>query len=292
MESRPNSPLSLFDDVADLDLEDGTEDDDLLPAFAVAEREVAKEAHDAAPPRVIPPSMRERLHNAATCIDLAAAEGAALKCRLNPHPQQRTSWKNVVKETSATIAANPRTAQQNKHVWSGKPVNLLTFSAGADTLYWGRYKCVGGEPRTFELRRDDGDPLGRKLLSQMPTVAENALAPKYRSRLEESYVEHFRHCGVDAVYEPLTLRLGAREYTPDFVVSEAPHAPVLIEIKGMVVDEELETCKRVAAMGHHICLLFGDPEECAEHCFEWLPYASEPRRTLPALLRVLAGVPA
>ena len=53
MESRPNSPLSLFDDVADLDLEDGTEDDDLLPAFAVAEREVAKEAHDAAPPRVI-----------------------------------------------------------------------------------------------------------------------------------------------------------------------------------------------------------------------------------------------
>ena len=112
--------------------------------------------------------------------------------------------------------------------------------------------------------------------------------PLFRSRLEEAWAERFKTCSIEVEYEPITLRLGGKEYTPDFMIAAPPHAPLLIEIKGAVVNSEIELCKAVALKGFHIVLVFGDVDDfCANSCFEFLPYTSESRRSVPALMRVL-----
>ena len=253
-------------------------------------------------PRVIPPQMRARLHNTAMCIDINAAEGVAIKCRVAAQARtryggandetRRGSWTNVVDGVSASIAANLKTTMQNRAVWSGAPVNLLTFSTGADTLYWGKYTCTGGEhanPPRFELKRIDDDERAAELLAGMPTIETNLQKPMYRSRLEKAYADLFESCGYRAVYEPVTLRLGVREYTPDFMVSIPPYMPLLIEIKGAVVDEELELCAQVSALGFYIVLVFGNASEvCDNSCFEYVPFSSKPRRRVPPILRAIA----
>ena len=54
------------------------------------------------------------------------------------------------------------------------------------------------------------------------------------------------------------------------------------------MNSEIELCKAVALKGFHIVLVFGDVEDfCANSCFEFAPYATEPRRSIPALMRTL-----
>jgi len=238
-------------------------------------------------PRIVPPSMRASLHSAATCIDMYAREGLSMKCRVGA---TRSAWTNRVEGRVASVSVNTRTPALNSEVWSGKPVHLLTFHTGADTYYHGRFRCVGGTPTTFELERLDDDERARALLQSMPTLEQAVERPLFRSRLEETWAERFKARGVEAEYEPITLRVCSKEYTPDFSIAAPPHAPLLVEIKGAVVNSELELCKAVARKGFHIVLVFGDVDDfSANSCFEFVPFASEPRRSVPALMRTLVA---
>ena len=310
---RPRSPLSLFDHVEDLghryepaagdrgDAEDAEDAEDLCPpspppptrtrmvpptVHPRGDKHIeAKNEEEPSYPRVVPPSMRASLHSATTCIDLYAHEGLSMKCRVGA---TRSAWTNRVEGRTASISVNTRTQALNSEVWAGKPVHLLTFHTGADTYYHGRYTCIGGTPATFELERLDHDERARALLQSMPTVEQVVERPLFRSRLEETWAERFKACSIEVEYEPITLRVRSKEYTPDFVIAAPPHAPLLVEIKGAVVNSELELCSAVALKGFHIVLIFGDVDDfCANSCFEFLPYTSESRRSVPALMRTL-----
>ena len=196
-------------------------------------------------------------------------------------------WSNEVQGPTARIAVNSQTPRDNAAVRSGFPIHLLTFSSGADTMYWGRYVCVkvGNDEDNFHLKRIDQDHAANQLLSQMAPPSEEVV-PEFRSRLESCYDQLFQAMKLEALYEPITLRVLGREYTPDFMIREPPHAPLIIEIKGAVVDEELLRCAAVAELGFHVALLFGSADLMSdETCFQWMPYCKEPQRKLPALLR-------
>ena len=295
---RSASPVSLFDTVEDLGHPPAPQEEvpspstppltakaAAPPATPAALRHATEQQQPPSFPRLVPPSMRASLHSAATCIDMYAREGLSMKCRVGA---TRSAWTNRVDGRTASVSVNTRTPALNSEVWSGKPVHLLTFHTGADTYYHGRFRCVGGTPATFELERLDHDERARALLQSMPTVEQVVERPLFRSRLEEAWAERFKACSMEVEYEPITLRLGSKEYTPDFVIAAPPHAPLLVEIKGAVVNSELELCKAVALKGFHIVLIFGDVDDfCANSCFEFVPFASEPRRSIPALMRTL-----
>ena len=153
-------------------------------------------------------------------------------------------------------------------------------------MYWGRYVCakVGNDEDNFHLKRIDEDHAANQLLSQMAPPSRGG------SRVSVSagvlHDQLFQAMKLEALYEPITLRVLGREYTPDFMIREPPHAPLIIEIKGAVVDEELLRCAAVAELGFHVALLFGSADLMSdETCFQWMPYCKEAQRKLPALLR-------
>lgn len=273
---RRSSPITLFDDEVPMAMPMQVERED--PTAATATATPSPKAF----PRIIPSDMRDRLHSAPSCIDARTDGHLAIKCRVT---ERGGAWRNRVEGSRASIAVNRQTATDNARVRSGAPCHLLTFTTGADTFYWGRYRCVGGGADRFEMERIEDDPEAQALLAQLGAGFPSS--PAYRSRLERAYAERFKKGGVAARYEPVTLHLSeTRQYTPDFMISAPPHAPLLIEIKGAVVDEEIALCSRVALMGFHIALLFGDAAEMSDAtCFEFLPYQAEPARSLPALLR-------
>ena len=105
-------------------------------------------------PALIPHNQKALFHNKKSCIDIRDGHVHSIKANTN-----NRTWFNEVNADSATISINPRTKRDNRLVYASKePFHVLSFGCGADTYYWGRYKCVGGQrSKQFKLVYvDDG----------------------------------------------------------------------------------------------------------------------------------------
>ena len=197
-------------------------------------------------PVLIPHAAKAKLHNTNECICLRNGVAHAIKANTN-----NRTWINTVGLTHASIAMNPQTKKTNQAVRTAvNPIHLLSFGAGADTYYWGRYQCVGGT-QTFELEYvDDGCA---------SEFTESTTTAQFRSILEKTWDTEFDALGLKTVYEPATFALNNRkEYTPDFWL---PSSEWFVEIKGPPPTQvELDKCAQIAAKGFRIVLLHGPPD--------------------------------
>ena len=195
-------------------------------------------------PVLIPHAAKAKLHDTNECFCLRNGVAHAIKANTN-----NRRWVNSVGPSRASIAMNPQTKQTNQAVRTAtNPIHLLSFGAGADTYYWGRYRCVGGT-QTFELEYvDDGCA---------SEFAESTV--RFRSNLEKTWDVEFDALGLKTVYEPATFALNNRkEYTPDFWF---PASEWFVEIKGPPpTPVELDKCAQIASMGFRIVLLHGPPD--------------------------------
>merc|ERR1712195_150956 len=134
-------------------------------------------------PALIPHKKKHFFHRVKSCIDIRNGKVHAIKANTN----NRTCH-NEVNEKTAIISINPRTRRENKLVYtSTEPFHVLSFGCGADTYYWGRYKCVGGKG-VFNLEYvDDGD---------LAKCESDDLNGK-RSNLEGMWAKTFEKHGVD-----------------------------------------------------------------------------------------------
>lgn len=210
-------------------------------------------------PGLIPHRMKSMFHQANCCIDVRRGKVHAIKANL-----YNRIWHNTVGLESASISVNKKTVASNRLVRNAKePFHLLSYGTGADTMYWGRYICVGGTD-TFELEYvDDG------LLHLCETTATKSK----RSFLETLWADAFEKHGIKAIFEPVTARLPGepfgqiveRMYNPDFWL---PEANVFIEIKGPPPkDEEFLKCKLTRNLGFKIKMFHGSPDGFTE--YDW-----------------------
>lgn len=208
-------------------------------------------------PALIPHKMKALLHNKKSCIDVRDGQVYAIKANTN-----NRKWFNEVTPEEATISVNPRTKRENNLVYSSTtPFHVLSFGCGADTYYWGRYKCVGGQrEKQFKLVYVDDGSL------------EVCLAPgetNHRSRLESQWSEAFKRQGVEATFEPATIKLpDGSEYTPDFWL---PESSTFIEIKGPnPTKREFQKCAETRRLGFKIKMFHGSPSGFTE--YDWEQY--------------------
>lgn len=210
-------------------------------------------------PALIPHRLKFRFHNAKSCIDVRNGKVHAIKANL-----YNRIWHNEVKLQSASISINKRTVRENRLVRKAKePFHLLSYGTGADTMYWGRYICVGGTD-TFELVYvDDG------LLDLCETMATKSK----RSYLETLWADTFEEHNIAAIFEPVSTRLPGkpfgqvveRMYNPDFWL---PEAGIFIEIKGPPpTEEEFLKCKLTRDLGFKIKMFRGSPDGFTE--YDW-----------------------
>ena len=211
-------------------------------------------------PATIPHNLKDSFHNKRCCIDLRHGKVHAMKVNTN-----NRSWHNVVSASTASIAMNLKTRRENRMVRTQQePFHLLSFGCGADTQYWGRYRCSTVTPSTFELVYvDDGE-------------LSVCLAPGHcntsRSYLERQWDSAFAVAGVENVYEPATMKLPpcvtfpqGKEYSPDVWL---PASQTFIEIKGPVpTSEEFEKCRLTRQLGFPIQMFRGAPD--GFDCYVW-----------------------
>jgi len=202
-------------------------------------------------PRIIPQSKKDVLHNAKKCIDIRNNTVHAIKANTN-----NRKWHNEVNEKTAIISTNQYTPKDNKAVYEAvEPFHVLSFGSGANTLYWGRYICVGGAGEgVFRLKYvDDG-------------VLNELEEPKFRSKLEEKWEDIFEDQNLKRSYEPCTLLQTNREYTPDFYLWKKK---TFIEIKGPPPNQDdFHKCIETAKMGFSISLFHGPPNGFTEYKYE------------------------
>ena len=199
-------------------------------------------------PALIPHNQKALFHNKKSCIDIRDGQVHSIKANTN-----NRTWFNEVNADSATISINPRTTRDNRLVYtSTEPFHVLSFGCGADTYYWGRYKCVGGQRlKQFKLVYvDDGS-----LDACLPPGATN-----HRSQLETSWSKAFEKQGIAATFEPATMKLpDGTEYTPDFWL---PETSTFIEIKGPnPTKREFIKCVETRRLGFKIKMFHGSPSD-------------------------------
>ena len=201
-------------------------------------------------PALIPHKKKHFFHRVKSCIDIRNGKVHAIKANTN-----NRTWHNEVNEKTAIISINPRTRRENKLVYDSKePFHVLSFGCGADTYYWGRYKCVGGKG-VFNLQYvDDGD------LSKCESDGLNGK----RSNLEGAWAETFQKHGVDVTFEPATMKLSDKtEYTPDFWIRANNE---FIEIKGPPpTQREFDKCFETRKLGFNIRMFRGSPTNFDEY---------------------------
>lgn len=205
-------------------------------------------------PALIPHNLKPLFHSKKSCIDIRNGQVHSIKANTN-----NRKWFNEVTPTSATISINPRTARDNQAVYtSTEPFHVLSFGCGADTYYWGRYKCVGGKRnKQFKLVYvDDG------LLDACLSPGET----NHRSKLETSWAEAFKGQDIKATFEPATMKLSdGSEYTPDFWL---PETSTFIEIKGPnPTKREFLKCAETRRLGFNIKMFHGSPTDFVE--YDW-----------------------
>lgn len=199
-------------------------------------------------PALIPHNQKALFHNKKSCIDIRDGRVHSIKANTN-----NRTWFNEVNSDSATISVNPRTKRDNSLVYTSKePFHVLSFGCGADTYYWGRYKCVGGQrSKQFKLVYvDDGS-----MDACLPQGATN-----HRSKLETSWSKAFEKQGIAATFEPATMKLpDGTEYTPDFWL---PETSTFIEIKGPnPTKREFKKCAETRRLGFNIKMFHGSPSD-------------------------------
>jgi hypothetical protein len=199
-------------------------------------------------PALIPHKIKPLFHNKKSCIDIRGGKVHSIKANTN-----NRTWFNEVNNECATISVNPRTNRDNNLVYNSKePFHVLSFGCGADTYYWGRYKCVGGQGlKQFKLVYVDNGSL------------EACLPPgvvNHRSSLETSWSEAFEKQGITATFEPATMKLSdGTEYTPDFWL---PESSTFIEIKGPnPTKREFQKCTETRRLGFNIKMFHGSPSD-------------------------------
>jgi hypothetical protein len=192
-------------------------------------------------PALIPHNLKPLFHNKKSCIDVREGVVHSLKANTN-----NRTWHNEINLDSASISINPRTRRENRLVFTSKePFHVLSFGCGADTYYWGRYKCVS-KSGTFELEYvDEG------LLS-------SCVGSVHRSKLETKWSKTFEKNNIDAIFEPATMKLSDNtEYTPDFWL---PESNTFIEIKGPNPSKrEFTKCVETRRLGFKIKMFHGSP---------------------------------
>ena len=207
-------------------------------------------------PAKIPHALKSHFHNGRGCIDVRSGKAWCMKANTN-----NRKWRNVVSETSATVAINKRTKRENRLVGTA-PFHLISFGVGADTYYWGRYKCIKQDDY-FHLRYvDDGD-----LHLCMTNEETNT-----RSRLEERWLAAFNVAEKKHTFEPATMKFDpcetfptGKEYTPDVWLHEERE---FIEIKGpQPTDDEFEKCRLTTELGFKIKMFRGGPDGFT--CYDW-----------------------
>lgn len=205
-------------------------------------------------PALIPHRIKGLFHNKKSCIDIRDGQVHAIKVNTN-----NRTWFNEVTPVEATISANPRTIRANNAVYRSKePFHVLSFGCGADTFYWGRYKCVGGRRMNqFKLVYVDDGHL------------DACMAPgetNHRSKLETQWAAAFKEQGVEATFEPATIKLAdGTEYTPDFWL---PESSTFIEIKGPNPSKrEFAKCVQTRHLGFKIKMFHGPPTGFTE--YDW-----------------------
>jgi len=200
-------------------------------------------------PALIPHKIKALFHNKKSCIDIRDGKVHSIKANTN-----NRTWFNEVNTESATISINPRTTRENRLVLKAtEPFHVLSFGCGADTYYWGRYKCAPQQDakHLFKLVYvDDGS-----LEACLPAGVTN-----HRSNLETSWSQAFEKQGVEATFEPATLKLpDGTEYTPDFWL---PETSTFIEIKGPnPTKREFCKCTETRRLGFNIKMFHGSPSD-------------------------------
>jgi len=199
-------------------------------------------------PALIPHNQKALFHNKKSCIDIRDGQVHSIKANTN-----NRTWFNEVNADSATISINPRTTRDNRLVYtSTEPFHVLSFGCGADTYYWGRYKCVGGQrSKQFKLVYvDDGS-----MDACLPQGATN-----HRSKLETLWSKAFEKQCIAATFEPATIKLpDGTEYTPDFWL---PETSTFIEIKGPnPTKREFKKCVETRRLGFKIKMFHGSPSD-------------------------------
>ena len=226
-------------------------------------------------PALIPHRVKALFHNKKSCIDIRDGQVYSIKANTN-----NRKWFNEVTPDTATISINPRTQRDNRAVYTSKePFHVLSFGCGADTYYWGRYKCVGGQrQKQFKLVYVDDGSL------------DACLAPgetNHRSKLETSWAEAFKDQCIQATFEPATMKLSdGSEYTPDFWL---PESSTFIEIKGPnPTKREFKKCAETRRLGFNIKMFHGGPRGFVE--YDWTKEAKMSMRDHDTYYRYLHPV--
>ena len=162
---------------------------------------------------------------------------------------------------TAEISMNPRTTRENNLVGE-QPFHVISFGCGADTYYWGRYKCVRKDA-SFHLEYVDEGDLNR---------CRSSGATNTRSYLEKRWLAAFEVAKTLNTFEPATVKFApcrvfptGKEYTPDVWLHKERE---FVEIKGPPPnEEEFEKCRLTNELGFKIRMFRGGPDGFT--CYDW-----------------------
>ena len=209
-------------------------------------------------PIMIPHALKQTIHWSKGCFCMRKNTKQIYSIKVNTNG--RLKFSNMVHLDTAFIQIGSNNTYYARLLEKQtEPIHVITFSTGANSFYWGRYKLGSIVDNKFLYLRfvDNG------LQFDSPVI-------NTRSNVERKWVAYFDSMGIQYFYEPCTFSINVFqkniEYTPDFYI---PSLKSFVEIKGhgIPTEEAREKIKKVQELGFDIKIVAGVPHDsqCYHH---------------------------